>query len=153
MAARLAFAMNFMWADTLEAAERAHLLQLMVWGGASLLVGTMLLVLLRAGRQRSSLLDHFGVQNAAWGTVEVSFAAIGLRSLSIRDLAAATRLDRVVWLSIGLEIGIVLVGVTLVVVGWRHARRPAPLGAGLGIVVQGAALAILDLVLAAQISR
>ncbi|HET9799768.1 MAG TPA: hypothetical protein VFP90_17345 [Gemmatimonadaceae bacterium] len=145
--------MNFMWADTLEAAERAHLLRLVLWGGASLVVGTALVVLLRVGRQRSSLLDQFGLQNAAWGTLEVVLGGLGLRSLSVRDLAGATRLDRMVWSSIGLEVGVVLVGITLVVVGWRVARRPALIGAGLGVVVQGAALAILDLALAAQISR
>lgn len=145
--------MNFMWADTLEAAERAHLLRLVLWGGASLLVGTALVVLLRVGRQRSSLLDQFGIQNAAWGTVEVVLAALGLRSLSVRDLAGATRLDRMVWSSIGLEAGVVLLGITLVVVGWRVARRPALVGAGLGAIVQGAALALLHLALAAQISR
>jgi hypothetical protein len=145
--------MNFMWADTLEAAERAHLLHFVLWGGASLLVGTALVVLLRVGRQRSSLLDQFGIQNAVWGTVEVVLAGLGLRSLSVRDLAGATRLDRMVWSSIGLEVGIVLVGITLVVVGWRVARRPALVGAGLGVIVQGAALAMLDLVFAAQISR
>jgi hypothetical protein len=145
--------MNFMWADTLEAAERAHLLRLVVWGGASLLVGTTLIVFLRVGRQRSSLLDQFGIQNAAWGTVEVLVAGLGLRSLSIRDLASATRLDRLVWFSIGLEAGAVLVGITLVLAGWRVARRPGLVGAGLGVIVQGAALAMLDLVLATQISR
>jgi hypothetical protein len=145
--------MNFMWADTLEAAERAHLLRLVLWGGASLLVGTALVVLLRVGRQRSSLLDQFGIQNAAWGTVEVVLGALRLRSLSIRDLAGATRLDRIVWSSIGLEVGVVLVGITLIVVGWRVARRPSLVGAGLGVIVQGAALAMLDLALAAQISR
>jgi hypothetical protein len=145
--------MNFMWADTLEAAERAHLLRLVVWGGASLLVGTTLVVLLRVGRLRSSLLDRFGIQNAAWGTAEVLIAGLGLRSLSIRDLASATRLDRFVWLSIGLEAGAVLVGITLVLAGWRVARRPGLVGAGLGVIVQGVALAMLDLLLAAQISR
>jgi hypothetical protein len=145
--------MNFMWADTLEAAERVHLLRLVLWGGASLLIGATLIVLLRVKRQPSSLLDQFGVQTAAWGTVEVLLAAMGLRSLSIRDLAGATRLDRLVWLSIGLELGAVLVGVTLVVMGWRMTRRPAVVGAGLGVIVQGAALTLLDLALAAQISR
>jgi hypothetical protein len=145
--------MNFMWADTLEAAERAHLLRLVAWGGASLLVGTTLIVFLRVGRQRSSLLDQFGIQNAAWGTVEVLIAGWGLRSLSIRDLASATRLDRVVWFGIGLEAGAVLVGITLMLAGWRVARRPGLVGAGLGVIVQGAALAMLDLVLATQISR
>jgi hypothetical protein len=145
--------MNFMWADTLLAAERAHLLRLLLWGGASLAVGTAVVVLLRAGRQRSALLDQFGLQNAAWGTAEVLVAAVGLRSLALRDLAGATRLDRMVWFSIGLETGAVLLGVTLAVVGWRVVRRAGLVGAGLGVILQGVSLAILDLVLAARISR
>lgn len=145
--------MPFMWSDTLAAAERAHLLRLLLWGGASLLIGTALLALLRARGERSALLDQFGLQHAAWGAIELSLALLRLRSLGVRDLAAATRLDRMLWLGIGLETGIVAVGVTLMLVGWRVVRRPRLVGAGLGVVVQGAALAMIDLALAARISR
>ena len=145
--------MQFMWADTLLAAERAHLLRLAVWGGASLLVGSALLGLLRLRRVRSSLLDHFAIQTAAWGAVDLVLALLGRRHLELRDLAGATRLDRFLWLNIGLDAGYAMVGITLFVIGWRVARRPGLVGAGLGVIVQGAALALLDLVLAAQISR
>jgi len=56
-------------------------------------------------------------------------------------------------LYIGLDVGYVLVGITLVVLGWRLAGRMGLVGAGVAVVVQGAALALLDLVLAGQISR
>ena len=46
-----------------------------------------------------------------------------------------------------------MVGMTLLVFGWRMARRMGLVGAGLAVVVQGSALALLDLVLANQISR
>ena len=36
-----------MWADTLLAVERAHLIRLSMWGGASLLVGSALLALMQ----------------------------------------------------------------------------------------------------------
>jgi hypothetical protein len=39
------------------------------------------------------------------------------------------------------------------VVGWRLGRRLGLVGAGLAVVIQGIALALLDLVLAGQISR
>jgi len=142
-----------MWADTLLAVERAHLIRLIVWGGASLLAGTALLGLLRVRGHRSALLDHFGIQTAAWGGIELAFAMGRLHQLEIRDVAGATRLDRILWLSIGLDVGCVLVGITLLVLGWRLARRMGLVGAGLAVIVQGLALALLDLVLAGQISR
>ena len=145
--------MQFMWADTLLAAERAHLLRLALWGGSSILVGGALLGLLRLRRVRSPLLDHFGIQTVAWGAVDLALALAGRQRVELRDLAAATRLDRFLWLNIGLDAGYIMVGLTLLAVGWRVARRPGLVGAGLGVIVQGAALAVLDLVLAAQISR
>ena len=145
--------MQFMWADTLLAAERAHLLRLALWGGSSILVGGALLGLLRLRRVRSPLLDHFAIQTVAWGAVDLALALAGRQRLELRDLAAATRLDRFLWLNIGLDAGYIMVGLTLLAVGWRVARRPGLVGAGLGVIVQGAALAVLDLVLAAQISR
>ena len=142
-----------MWADTLLAAERAHLLRLALWGAASLLIGTALVAVLRLGRPRSPLLKHFGIQTGAWGAVELGVALLLLPSLALRDLSGATRLDRRVWMNIGLDVGYVLVGITLVVIGWRAVRRFGLVGAGMAIVLQGAALAVLDLLLAGQISR
>ena len=145
--------MPFMWADTLLGVERAHLVRLVVWGGASLLVGTALLGLLRIRGHRSVLLDHFGIQTAAWGGIALALSLRRLQQLELRDLAGATRLDRMVWLNVGLDVGYVMVGITLLVLGWRLARRMGLVGAGLAVIVQGLALALLDLVLAGQISR
>ncbi|MDB4887771.1 MAG: putative rane protein [Gemmatimonadetes bacterium] len=142
-----------MWADTLLATERAHVLRLVAWGAASVLVGTALLAWLLAGRRQSALLRHFAIQTAAWGAVDLALAAIAFGSLALRDLAGATRLDRIVWLNIGLDAGYVLVGLTLAITGWRLGRRLGLVGAGIGVIVQGAALALLDLVLAVHISR
>jgi hypothetical protein len=145
--------MQFMWADTLLAVERAHLIRLILWGAASLLVGSALLGLMRVRGHRSALLDHFGIQTMAWGAIELALALMGLRRLELRDLAGATRLDRFLWLNIGLDVGYVMVGITLVVLGWQLARRVGLVGAGLAVIVQGSALALLDLVLAGQILR
>ena len=142
-----------MWADTLLAAERAHVVRLLAWGGGSVLAGTALLAWLRAGHRRSALLEHFGIQTAAWGAAVLAVGAVARVSLATRDLAAATRLDRLLWLNIGLDGGYVLVGATLIVTGWALGRRLGMLGAGLGVVVQGIALGLLDLLLASQISR
>jgi len=145
--------MQFMWADTLLAAERAHLLRLAIWGGANMVVGGALLVLLLLRRERSSLLEQFGIQTVGWGTVDLVLALARRHGLALRDLAGATRLDRFLWLNIGVDAGYVMVGLTLFVIGWRVARRPGLVGAGLGVIVQGTGLAVLDLVLASQISR
>ena len=142
-----------MWADTLLAAERAHLLRLVAWGAASLLVGTALYAWLLVRGRRSALLSHFAIQTGAWGAAELAFVALSFATLAARDVAGATRLDRVLWLNIGLDAGYVLVGLALAITGWRLGRRLGLVGAGLGIVVQGAALALLDLMLAIHISR
>ena len=117
------------------------------------MLGTTLLVFLKVRRQSSALLDHFAIQTAAWGVIDLALAANGLRTLVLRDLGGATRLDRFLWLNIGLDGGYVMVGLALLVAGWRLDRRPGLIGAGLGITVQGTALAILDVGLASQISR
>lgn len=142
-----------MWADTLLDAERAHLMRLLIWSGASVLAGTALLAWLRAGAHRSDLLQHFAIQCIGWGLVDAVFAGVMLPRLAMRDVSGATRLDRVLWLNIGLDGGYILVGITLAVVGWKLSRHLKLVGAGIGVVVQGTALALLDLVLAAQISR
>ena len=142
-----------MWADTLLAAESARLVRLLVWGGGSVLVGTALVAWLHAGGRRSALLEHFGIQLAGWGVAELVVGAIGRASLATRDLTAATRLDRLLWLNIGLDAGFLLVGITLLATGWMLDRRLGLVGAGLAVVIQGIALALLDLLLASQISR
>ena len=142
-----------MWADTLEAFERAHLLRLLAWGAACVLAGTTIAAWLWVGAHRSNLLKHFAIQTAAWGGIEALFALAMWAQIAPRDVAGATRLDRLLWLNIGLDAGYVLVGITLIVAGWRLGRRLSLVGAGIGVVVQGFALALLDLVLALQISR
>lgn len=145
--------MPYMWADTLERLERLHLLRLLAWAAASMLTGTGLLAWLRAGGRHSPLLKHFAIQATAWGLVDAMIAALALRGIAPRDIASATRLDRILWLNIGLDAGYVLVGITVAVAAWRLGRRLGLLGAGIGVVVQGSALVVLDLMLAAHISR
>ena len=142
-----------MWADTLLAAEGAHLLRLLAWGAASLFVGTALLAWLRTGARRSALLEQFAIQTAGWGAAEIALASVARVSLGVRDLAGATRLDRLLWLNIGLDGGYIMLGLALALVGWRLARRVGYVGAGIAIVVQGGALVLLDLAFAVQISR
>ena len=131
-----------MWADTLLAAERGHLHQLMLWGGVSSLMGLILLV--AAGRtRRSPVIFHFAAQCAAWGAVILAVGALELRSLQLRDLGSATRLDRFLWLNLGLDTGYVAVGAAIAVSAWLLGRRHGGVGAGVAIMVQGLALAVI----------
>jgi len=142
-----------MFADTLLALERAHLLRLGAWAIGSLLAGTLLLALvaLRRAAGPQPLLRHFGIQTAAWGAVDLAIVLWAWRGLALRDHAGATALDRFLWLNLGLDVGYVAVGATLAVAGWTLGRRLGAVGAGLGVVVQGAALFLLDLLLVRQI--
>jgi hypothetical protein len=143
------------FADTFLALERSHLLRLAAWGAACLLLGTLLAatLLVRRGRGgESPLLKHFAIQTAAWGAVDLAFAAAGWRSLRLRDHAAAASLERLLWLNLGLDVGYVAVGATLALTAWLLGRRLGPVGAGLGIVLQGLALLALDALFAARIA-
>ena len=142
-----------MWADSLLVLERAHWLRVIVWAAASILAGTAILAWLRAGKRVSPLLQHFALQCAGWGCAEALLGLVLLQRSGVRDLASVTRLDRLLWLNIGLDCGYLMVGSVLIVLGGRLLRRPGYLGAGIGILVQGLALGVLDLALAAQISR
>ncbi len=136
-----------MWSDTLLVAERAHLVRLLAWGAASVLVGTALLVLVAARRgvpAGSPLLTNFAIQCAAWGAIDLLIAGVAWRGLALRDVDGATKLDRLLWLNTGLDVGYVGVGIVLAVVGWQLGRRLGLVGAGLGVTVQGLALLVLD---------
>jgi hypothetical protein len=142
-----------MFADTLLAFERAHLARLLVWALASILSGTSLLALVVARRAAGPLplLRHFALQTAAWGVINLAIALWAQRGLKLRDHAGARSLDRILWLNLGLDVGYIGVGITLAVAGWVLGRRLGAVGAGLGVVVQGVALFLLDLLLVRQL--
>ena len=125
------------------AAEHAHLQRLMLWGGGSLVAGVLLLLTVARPR-RSALLFHFALQTAAWGAAGLALAAAGVRGLVVRDLSAATRLDRFLWLNVGLDAGYVAVGITIALSAWLLGRRQGGIGAGVAVVIQGLALLLLD---------
>jgi hypothetical protein len=85
--------------------------------------------------------------------VVLALAGLGWRGLALRDVAGATRLDRILWLNIGLDVGYVAVGLTLALLGWALGRRLALVGAGMGVIVQGLGLVVLDAWFAAAIAR
>jgi len=102
------------------------------------------LLLVTAGRpRRSPIVFHFAAQSVAWGAVIIAVASSSLRSLTLRDLGSATRLDRFLWLNLGLDTGYVAVGATIALCAWMLGRRYGGVGAGVAIVVQGLALAVI----------
>jgi len=134
-----------MWADTLLTYEQGHLLRLGVWAAISMLGGTVLLAVLTARRLEAPLLKHFAIQTGAWGAVNALIALWAWRGLAMRDFAGTQKLLNILWLNTGHDVGYAAVGLTLVIVGWRWERRLGAVGAGLGVVLQGLALALLDL--------
>jgi hypothetical protein len=142
-----------MWADTLLAAERAHLLRLAWWAAASVIAGLGVLGVLWRRQPRPWLTWHFAVQTAAWGMVDLALVGAGWGSLAPKDVNGYWGLREFLWLNLGLDVGYVAVGVTLAGCGWALGRRAGLIGAGLGVVVQGLALVVLDAWLVVVLNR
>ncbi|HEU4988889.1 MAG TPA: hypothetical protein VFT41_03830 [Gemmatimonadaceae bacterium] len=142
-----------MFADSLLQAEQLHLFRLGVWAAGSVIVGTLIFVVLARRRPATAILRHFAAQMTGWGLLELAYAALSWPHLGLRDVAGATRLDRLLWLNLGLDLGLVAVGATLALVGWRAGRRLGFVGAGIGVIVQATALFLINARLAALISR
>jgi hypothetical protein len=141
------------WADTLLQAERQHLLRLLFWAGLSIIAATAVAATVVIRRVRSSLLVQFAIQMLVWGGLVGAIAGVLLTRAQLRDVSGAARLERIVWMNIGLDAGYVAAGGVLAICAWRFGRRMGPIGAGIGVVVQGLALLLLDLQFAAIVSR
>jgi hypothetical protein len=129
-----------MWADTLLAAEQAHLYRLALWAMASVLVGTAVFALPSVRRGSSALLRHFALQLVIWGVVERTLVWVSASSVSPRDLAGARQLERMLWLNCGLDTGYVAVGLTIAIACWVLGRRMGGVGAGVAILTHGVGL-------------
>jgi len=97
------------------------------------------------------MLRQFAVQMAAWGVVIGAIAAFSFRGAVLRDLAGAARLERLIWMNVGLDIGYFGIGATLAIAAWLLSRRMSVVGAGIGIAAQGLALLVLELQFAAAV--
>jgi hypothetical protein len=142
-----------MWADQVLAFEKAHLARLLLWGGMSLTLALAAWSYLRIKRLDLPLLRHFAIQTGAWGAIDILLALAARPTLKLRDYDGVTSLDRFLWFNCGLDVGYIAVGVTLAWCGWKLARSRGLVGAGLGVGIQGAALLLLDLRLAALLSQ
>ena len=136
-----------MWADTLQTLEQHHYLRLMAWGGASVLIGALLLLVLKLARSRAPLASHFAAQCAAWGAASLLWGWYASINVPLRDFDAAASLARELWLAIALEAGGIVIGLAFAWFGWSFGKRIGAIGTGIGIVVQSGALLLLDLLL------
>ncbi len=142
-----------MWSDTLLAAERSHLIRVVLWAVTCAVLGSAVVSILTLRRVAAPIILAFAIQTLAWGSAELIVAAARWQSLSMRDVSAATRLDRLTWFAVGLDVGIVGVGVAALVAARMSNRKLNGIGAGLGIIVQGLGLLVLDLTFAGIIAR
>ncbi len=143
------------WADSLLALERLYLLKVIVWGALCVLGGTTVMTWLLASRTDSPLLRRFAEVTLASGAAALVVGFVMRAAAELRDLQAAISLDRWLWFGVGLEVGLVLLGGTLAICGWRliAPRRLGLVGAGIGIIVQGLAFAVFALQLSAGVVR
>jgi len=142
-----------MWSDTLLAAERSHLIRIAIWAVTSAVLGTLFVTIIAGRRTSAPIALWFAIQTLVWGSVELIMAAARWSALSMRDLSGATRLDRLTWFAIGIDVGIIAAGVTVVLMAWRFTRNLRAFGGGLGVVVQGLGLLVLDLTFASILAR
>jgi hypothetical protein len=136
-----------MWADTLQTLEQQHFLRLLIWGAASVLIGTAILVIFRLARIRAPLATHVAAQCAVWGAAALLWGGYNYGHVPLRDYEAAASLARMLWLVIALEAGAIVLGVTFATFGWAFGRRIGSVGTGVGVVLQAGALLFLDLTL------
>lgn len=116
------------------------------WGGASVVGGAVAAV---AGP--SPAVRAFGLQSAGWGAIDLAIAGIGAARKSEVE---AAKLRRTLWINTGLDVVYIAVGAHL---AYRtpsftgRLTRDDAIGHGAAVVVQGAALLVLDSVHARQL--
>ena len=150
-----------MWSDVVLQIERVHLLRLLFWGAASTVGGTGLLVLSLAQPRASAMIRRFGLMCVVLGAAELIFGAIGYHRLALRDLAGATRLERLAWMQLGMYLGLIAVGAAMSMVARSTALRASrsteaalpSVGAGVAVALHGLALSTLELLLLAALSH
>jgi hypothetical protein len=142
-----------MWSDTLLAAERSHLIRVAIWAATSAALGMAFVTIITIRRLIAPIVLWFAIQTLVWGSLELIVSAARWHTVSMRDISAAARLERLTWLGVGLDVGLVAVGVATILLAWTPRRRLGAFGGGLGIIVQGLALLVLDLRFAAVLAR
>ena len=131
-------------------AQRAHLWRVAGWGGASLLAGLGLIAAAGGGERPGW--RGFGIQSAAWGAINLGIVGWALASgfdapagALAGALAAEDAWGNTLLVNLGLNVGYMAVGGALAIAASHGIARPdAVRGHGLGVVVQGLGLLVLD---------
>lgn len=142
-----------MWADILLRAEQQHAISLLLWGALTVLSATVIAVTLAVQNRASPLLAQFATQLAFWGLLAALVSGIEWHGLHVRDAAGAARVERLAWMRIGFDVGIVGMGITLAAAAGIIGRKLGAIGAGIAIVLHGLALFAIDVQFASGVSR
>ena len=118
--------------NTLKLARRLGF-SLIIWSLASIVVGAILLLI------AIPVLQGIGLQALLWGIIDMIIAVFGV--FRAKD-QTATKAARFLRINVYLDIVYQVVGVLLIVFLWQDAFL---LGNGIGIIIQGAFLFVLDL--------
>lgn len=132
--------------------ERVHLLQLLVWGVTSFVLGVGFIIALRVRRARAPLAMWFAVVMAVSGAVESVFALVRWRELAERDFASALRLTAHVRLAMIGEVWLFAGATVLLCVGIMLLKRLDLAGIGVALVAHGGVLFVLDRLFLARLT-
>lgn len=106
---------------------------LLAWAFSSLVVGLLLYLF------STSLLQGIGLQAMLWGFIDVVIASF---TLFKQQDDPASKLAKILLINVGLDVGYQAVGVILLLF---FGQDPFIAGNGIGVIIQGAFLFILDL--------
>ena len=143
------------FSENLYDAQLAHLTRVACWGGANVVGGAALMggtaLATEAGVASAPELFGFGAQASLWGAINVAIAAGGYFFLDgvtndlVEALDAEDTWRTILLVNEVLNVGYVIVGVGMVLLGLLPIPLAAQLrGHGMGIVMQGAGLLLLD---------
>ncbi len=142
--------------ETFFVYQRQALKPLLVWGVGSSIGGSLLLLV-------PGLVRHFGIQAAAWGTIDVLLAIFARRRALLKAEAVANgdleeqavareaeQFRNILAFNAGLDVLYIVVGLAIAA---RAAERPNRRGLGYGVATQGAFLLAFDALLARNVGR
>jgi hypothetical protein len=143
------------FSENLYDAQLAHLVRVAAWGGANVAGGAALMggtaAATAAGLHTAPELFGFGAQASLWGAINVAIAAGGYFFLDgvttdlVEALEAEDTWRTILLVNEVLDVGYVVFGLGLLLVGLLPIPLAAQLrGHGMGIIMQGAGLLLLD---------
>jgi hypothetical protein len=109
-------------------------LPLLIWGGFSILVGVFGLF------SPSNLIKGILLQAFFWGSID---AILGLGSILFKKEFDLEKIKKILLINTYLDIGYIIIGIILIVF---FINNEFLIGNGIGVIIQGAFLFIVDLI-------